>query len=252
MLDQFIDAIWLYPLIVVVLVGAAELAAWIGRRRRLSERPEEMAILTASALGLLALLLAFSLSHALSRFESRRALVLDEANAIESAANFASMLPKEAQPEIRSELHDYTEVRIGLRRPYDPAKLESDAARSREILNQLWRQAVTVSDPQSLSVNRFVMALDDVTKIQEQRLVSAQYYVPGAVLLLLLGVAVVAIGFTGYQSGLTESRLHAPTMLTAVTIAVVIVLVVDLDQPARGFIRVPVQALIDVAKTLER
>jgi hypothetical protein len=251
MLDQLIDATWLYPLVVIALVGAAELGAFIGRRRRPSEKSEEMAILTGSALGLLALLLAFSLSHALSRYEARRAIVLEEANAIGSTANFAMMLPKEAQPAIRSLLRDYTEVRIGFRRPYDPAKLERDVARSREILNQLWLQAVAVSDPQSLSVNRFAMSLDELTRLQEQRLISAQYSVPGAVLLVLLGVAVVAIGFTGYQSGLTESHLHAPTVLTAITIAIVIVLVVDLDQPARGLIRVPVEALVDVAKELQ-
>ena len=66
---------------------------------------------------------------------------------------------------------------------------------------------------------------------------------------MLLGVAIVAIGLTGYQSGLTQSHVHAATL--TVTIAVVIVLVVDLDQPARGLIRVPTQALVDVAKEIQ-
>jgi hypothetical protein len=82
MLDQLIDARFLYPIVIVSLVGAAELGAWFGRRlRQESENSEPMTTLTASALGLLALLLAFSLSHALSRYEVRRALVLEEANA---------------------------------------------------------------------------------------------------------------------------------------------------------------------------
>ena len=89
-----------------------------------------------------------------------------------------------------------------------------------------------------------------MTKVQEQRLTSRQYDVPSAILFMTLGVAMVAMGFTGYQSGLTESHLRAATLITAITIAVVIVLVVDLDQPARGFIRVPVQALVDVAKEM--
>jgi hypothetical protein len=90
-----------------------------------------------------------------------------------------------------------------------------------------------------------------MTKIQERRLISAEYYVPSAVLLMMLSVAIVAIGFTGYQSGLMESHLHAGTLIMAVTIAVVIVLVVDLDQPARGFVQVPTQALVDVAKEIQ-
>jgi hypothetical protein len=111
--------------------------------------------LTASALGLLALLLAFSLSHALSRYEVRRALVLEEANAIGSTARLATMLPNEPQPAILNLLREYVAVRIGLRRTYDPAKLERDSAKSRELLSELWRQAVAVSDPQSLPAHRF-------------------------------------------------------------------------------------------------
>src|SRR5215472_7881386 len=108
MLDQLIDAPFLYPIVMLLLVGAAELGAWLGRRlRQQSENSEPMTTLTASALGLLALLLAFSLSHALSRYEARRALVLEEANAIGSTARLATLLPKETQPAILNLLREY-------------------------------------------------------------------------------------------------------------------------------------------------
>jgi hypothetical protein len=68
---------------------------------------------------------------------------------------------------------------------------------------------------------------------------------------MLLGIAMVAIGFTGYHVGLTETRPRFGTLIVAVTVAVVIVGVIDLDQPARGLIRVPVQSLIDVAKEIQ-
>jgi hypothetical protein len=102
-----------------------------------------------------------------------------------------------------------------------------------------------------LPANRFINSLDEMTKIQERRLISARYYVPNAILLTLIGLGIVAIGFTGYQSGLTQSHLHTATLIMAFTLAVVIVLVVDLDQPARGLIRVPVQALVDVARDIQ-
>jgi hypothetical protein len=252
MLDQLVNATFLYPLIIVLFVGAAEVGARCGRRLRgKSEKSEDMTTLTASALGLLALLLAFSLSHALSRYETRRSLIVDEANAIDSTAHLAAMLPTHAQPAILNLLREYVAVRTSIGRPYDPAKLERDATISRELLTKLWEQAVTVSEPQSLPAHRFINALEELTKVQERRLISMHYYVPNAVLLMLLGVAMVAIGFTGYQAGLTPSHLHGGTLIMAVTIAVVIVLVVDLDQPARGFIRVPTQALVDVAKDIQ-
>ena len=68
---------------------------------------------------------------------------------------------------------------------------------------------------------------------------------------MLLGVAIVAIGFTSYHVGLTESKPRFGTLIMAVTIAVVIVGVIDLDQPSRGLIKVPVQSLVDIAKEIQ-
>jgi len=61
MLDQLVDAMLLYPLLIILLVGAAEIGDRFGRRSRGEEKSKDMATLTASSLGLLALLLAFSL-----------------------------------------------------------------------------------------------------------------------------------------------------------------------------------------------
>jgi hypothetical protein len=68
---------------------------------------------------------------------------------------------------------------------------------------------------------------------------------------MLIGVAMVAVGFTGYHGGLTETRPRLGTLIMAVMVAVVIVGVIDLDQPARGLIRVPNQSLIDVARDIQ-
>jgi len=252
MLDQLLDATFLYPLVIALFVGSAELGGWIGRRfHQKIIRSEDLETLTVSTLGLLALLLAFTLSHALSRYEDRRSLVVEEANAIGSTAHLALMLPTQAQAPILSLLRDYMAVRIGLGVPYDPAKLERDAAKSTDLLTRLWQQAVAVSEPQSLPANRFINSLDEMTKIQERRLHALLYHVPNAVVLMLLGVAMVAVGFTGYHVGLTESRPRLGTLIIAVTVAVVIVGVIDLDQPARGLIRVPLQSLVDVAKEIQ-
>ena len=209
-----------------------------------------MTTLTAAALGLLALLIAFSLSHALSRYETRRALIVEEANAIVSTANLASMLPPQAQPAILNLLREYVAVRIGLGRPYYPAKLHHDVTNSRELLAKLWQHAVAVSEPQSLPADRFINSLAEMTRVQERRLASMRYNVPNAVLLTLLGLGAVALGFTGYQAGLTHSHVDFPALIMSVAIAIVIGLVIDLDQPARGFIQVPTQAVVDVAREM--
>jgi hypothetical protein len=113
MLDQFLDATFVYPLVIILFLGCAELGGWFGRQfHRNKIRSEDLETLTVSTLGLLALLLGFTLSHALSRYEDRRSLVVAEANAIDSTAHLASMLPAQAQAAISSLLRDYIAVRI--------------------------------------------------------------------------------------------------------------------------------------------
>jgi hypothetical protein len=243
----------LYPLTIVLIVGAAEVGAWLsGRARRSADEMPETGTLTGAALGLLALLLAFSFSLALSRYEARLNWVLEEANAIGSTANFALMLPQPTQKPILDLLRAYTAVRIGLDVPYDPAKLERDIVRSLELQNQLWQQAVavTAAAPQSLPAYRFVASLNEMNNIHERRLTALRYHIPEAVIFLLTVVAMVATGFTGYHAGARGSGGRVATLIMSVTIAVVIMLVIDLDRPARGFIQVPVQALIDAQQSI--
>jgi hypothetical protein len=143
-------------------------------------------------------------------------------------------------------------VRIGLEVIYDAAKLARDVARSVELQNQLWQHAVTVTDaaPQSLPAYRFVASLNEMNNIHERRLTALRYHIPGAVMSLLIVVAMVATGFTGYHAGARGSRGRVATFIMSLTIAVVILLVVDLDRPARGLIQVPVQPLIDAQQAI--
>ncbi len=58
----------------------------------------------------------------------------------------------------------------------------------------------------------------------------------------------VAMGFTGYHAGAAGSHRRVATLIMSLTVAVVIMLVVNLDRPARGLIQVPVQPLVDAAQ----
>ncbi len=248
-----IDLIVVYPGTLILIAGAAGLGTWIGWRSRQTENAAvDISTLTGAALGLLALLLAFSFSLALSRYEARRGLVLEEANAIGSTANFALMLPEPAQGPILRLLRDYVAVRIGLGVPFNPAKLDRDVARSVDLQTRLWQQAVavTAAAPQSLPVYRFVASLNEINNIHEARLTALHYHVPAPVMLMLVGVAMVAMGFTGYNSGVTGSRRLTATLIMSVMVAVVIMVVMDLDRPARGLIQVPVQPLVDAGQSL--
>jgi hypothetical protein len=238
----------LYPATIVLIAGAGELGTWIGFHLR-APRPQaaEIGTLTGAALGLVALLLSFSFAIALARYDVRRTMVLEEANALGSTANFALMLPEAAQKPILGLLRQYTEIRASLGVQYDPTQFDRDIARSVALQGQLWQQAVvaTAAAPQSLPAYRFVNSLNEVNNIHERRITALRYHVPSAVLLMLVAVTMVAMGFTGYNDGVGGARRRVPNLIMSVTVAVLIMLVIDLDRPARGLIHVPVQALLD-------
>lgn len=245
----------LYPAIIVVIVGASELGGWIGRRSRgTGKEHANVGTVTGATLGLVALLLAFTFSIGLARFDVRRHLVLEEANAIGSAANFALMLPGPVQEPILDMLRDYTAVRIGLDIPFNVEKMKRDIAQSLDLQNRLWQQAValTVADPQSLPVYRFVGSLNEINNLHEKRFAALRYRGPVEVMFMLLGISMVAIALTGYGGGVSGSRRRGVTWAISLTIVVLIMMIVDLDRPSRGLIQVPIQPLIDAAQGIPK
>jgi hypothetical protein len=240
----------LYPITAALIEGAAEIGNRIGLRFHAANAENaDVSTVTAATLGLLALLIAFSFSMAETRYDLRRSMVLEEANAIGSTANFALMLPEPAQEPILSLLRKYVAVRIGLGVPYDPLKLQQDVARSVDLQNRLWQQAVAVTkeNPQSLPAYRFVASLNEMNNIHERRLTALRNQVPIAVTFMLIGTAMVAMGFTGFNAGTVGARRRPTTLIMSLTISMLIMLIVDLDRPTRGLIEVPVQALVDAA-----
>jgi hypothetical protein len=250
-----LDLLVLCPVTIVLIAGAAELGNRIGLRLHSAKTEHnDVGTLAGAALGLLALLIAFSFTMADSRYDTRRNMVLEEANAIGSTANFALMLPAAAQQPILRLLRDYTAVRIALGVPYDPLKLEQDLALSLDLQARLWQQAVAVTaeNPQSLPAYRFVASLNEMNNIHERRLTALRNHVPSAAMFMLIATAMVAMGFTGYNAGVVGARRRFTTLIMSLTVSLLILLIIDLDRPYRGLIQVPVQALVDAAQGIPR
>lgn len=245
---QQISLFGLYVLLFVLIVLAAEVGAVFGRRISAAGGDDKDATTLATAsLGLLALLIAFTYSLALQRYDNRRQDVLAEANAIGSTANFALMLPAANQKPVLDLLKRYTALRIGLGAPFDRAKFAQDNADTTRLQGELWQQAVavTAAQPQSLPAYRFVASLNEVNNIGEKRLTALRNHVPVVVELVLIATALVAMGFTGYSAGLAGAERRIGTALISLVLSLLIMLTVDLDRPDRGTIRVPTQALAD-------
>jgi hypothetical protein len=234
----------------ILFFVASEIGLLVARRTRENESGGDAGTLAGASLGLLALLIGFTFSISLSRYDARREAVLQEANAIGSTANFALMLPERQRRPILDLLRQYAQTRTGLGVPYDPIKFQRDVARSIDLQNRLWQQATIVAKaaPQSLPTYEFVSSLNDVNNAHERRLTTLRVRLPVEVFLVLEMTTIVAMGFVGFQIGAgTKRRIFARAAI-CILVAALIAIVVDLDRPSRGLIFVSVQPLVDATQ----
>jgi hypothetical protein len=101
----------------------------------------------------------------------------------------------------------------------------------------------------ALPAYHFVASLNEMNNIHERRLTALRNHVPVAVMFMLTGTAMVAMGFTGFNARVVGARRHLTTFIMALSVGL---LIMDLDRPYRGLIQVPVQALVDAAQSIPR
>ncbi len=242
--------------LITLFLLAAEVGFRGGRRhgRRAADRGPQIGTIQGALLGLLALLLGFSFAMAQSRYDARRALVVDEANAIGTAYLRAQLLPRPEAQEIADALRRYVDVRLmRLREHVDELTLREALEESERLHDYLWARAVKAAqqDPRP-STSLFIASLNEVIDVHTERLAAFRQHVPESVLLLLYFVAAVAMAVTGYAAGLGDQRSLGPTVATAILIAIVIVVIMDLDRPRRGLITVSQQSMMDLRDSLNR
>jgi hypothetical protein len=235
-----------------VLIGALEVGRWLGRRARanIDETAKSQASsLQGAILGLLALLLAFTLSMAISRYEARKQVIVDEANAIGTTYLRAKMLPPPHATEAVNLLRQYVATQLDLYNAgYDQARLQAVNQQTTQLQRQLWSIATTVSleDNRSVPAGLFVQTLNDTIDFDAKRSAAFQNRVPSVVIWLLFGVAAVAVGMVGYNDGLGTRRHFIGALLIVVLLVAIIWVTIDLDLPQYGLIRVNQQSMLNL------
>jgi hypothetical protein len=235
--------------IMLALEVGHRLGSW-RRRRADSEKDAPVGGMVAAELGLLALLLAFTFGIAASRFDDRRRVLLDETNAIDTTYLRAAMLPDPHKTEIRRLLSEYVEVRIaGAQQQHILDKIQ----RSEELHRLLWAEAVAAAakDPRSVPTGLFIESLNEVIDLHSKRVQAGiRTRVPPTIWAVLLIISVLSFVSMGYQNGLCGTSRSPASLVVALAFASVIWLVMDLERPHQGSLRVSQQPLIELQRTM--
>jgi hypothetical protein len=235
---------------------ALEVGFRLGKRRQLrSDEPEKshVSALHGATLGLLALLLGFTFAMSVSRYETRKALMVDQANAIGTAALRARLLPAPDAGRAYALLREYTASRLQYNAAgMDDAALLAAEARASGLERQLWEiaRSQVMVDPKSQPASLFTQALNEVFDLREKRRFALDDQVPTAVTFLLSAVALTAMGLVAYGCGLNGRRRISPNLTFAFLIALALIIILDIDSPRAGFVRVSQDSLIRLQQTL--
>lgn len=238
--------------IVLVVLLSVEGGYRVGRARarHVEEKETPVGEMVAATLGLLAFILAFTFGLAANRYDTRRELLLEEANAIGTTYLRAAMLPGRGD-EIRALLRDYVDTRLEV---VKPGKLAAAIRQSEHIQNQLWELTVPVAqeNPNSIIVGLFVQSLNDVIDLHAKRLTAGvRNRIPFAIWAALYGISIFSFAAMGYHSGLTGTNRSLVILAVAFTFSVVIGLIADLDRPQEGILKVGQVPLIDLRQSMK-
>ncbi len=231
-----------------VEVGAA--LAGIALRRKSEKEPDgPLGSLVGAVLGLFAFILAFTFSMTASRFDTRKQLVLAEANAIGTTYLRAGLLPQTQGLEVRRLLREYVDLRLSI----TIENAQDSLKKSEGIHGRLWSQAKSLvqEDMDSEIRSLFIASLNELIDLhQSRKTVSLQYRIPATVWAAVYVLTVLSMLAVGYQVGMSGMRRLRGTPLLAASFSLVILMIADIDRPGEGLMRVSQQPIADVQQMM--
>ncbi len=239
---------------IVIVMTAIEAGYWLGRlahRRWADEKESSTAGISTTVLGLVAFMLAFTFGIVASRFDARKTLVREEANAIRTAWLRSDILPDADRKESKKLMDQYLRARLAWvqSRDVDPQRVNGTLAEMQRMQERLWQIAVGAAGNNMSSpiMALYLESLNHVFSLHALRVtIGLQSRIPGGVWIVLLSITMLGMLGMGYQNGIGGSKKSTARPILALAFALVIVLIVGLDRPEAGLVTVSQQPLADV------
>ena len=241
----------------VGMLAFAEVGRRIARRRA-SHDPdgawEGTGIVDGAIFGLFGLVIAFTFSGAASRLDARRNLIIEEVNTIGTAYLRLDILPSEAQPGLRDSFRRYLDSRIQVYRKFpDVAAVAAELEIVKRIENEIWVQALAGERDTVTAAKLLLPALNQMFDISTKRTMTMSMHPPTAIYAMLFGLALISSMIAGYGMARADSRAWFHVIGFAAVIALVSYVILDIEHPRQGFIRIDAldQALVDLRASMK-
>ena len=241
---------WLLPIVMLVVLGfAIEGPARYGQRlvAKVQVDNDGWNVIQGGILTLVAFMLGISFSQSQARFDSRRELVVKEANAIGTTWLRADQLALADSERFRTVLRDYTSLRLEAyrgnvsREELARAQAQSDAAQG-----QLWILASSGlrAQPQNLGRSLLMETLNDTIDVSAEELQALTHHVPTVIMAMTVGLVVLGALIMGLSFARTGKPPRVLAVAYALSTVIVLSMMLDLDRPQTGFVHVNLDPLV--------
>jgi hypothetical protein len=237
------------------MLALLEIGRRIGTNRRQRDLQAEqgnLGIIEGAMFALFGLVIAFTFSGAVSRFNEKRMLIAEEVNGIETAYLRLNLISQDAQPGLRQLFRQYVDSRAETyRRLPNIEAAEVEIAQSKKLQEMIWVQAIEASLlPRSHpdAGKLLLPALNNMIDIATTRTMALRVHPPGIIYALLLGLSLICSLLAGYRMSFGQRRswLHilSFSFMTVITVYVIL----DIEYPRAGLIRLeaPDQLLLNI------
>jgi hypothetical protein len=236
------------------------LAMWLSARIGLSFRKrqpnleqgalQDLDVIVPAVLTLLGLIIGFSFSMAISRYDQRKTYEEAEANAIGTEYVRADLLPAAEAARVRALLKDYLDQRILFYRTRDEHALLQIDAQTTQLQTALWSTAIAPAATQQTAVFALVLSgMNDVLNSQGYTQAAWWNRIPPGAWILMAAIAIcsnVLVGYSTHGMGPGVFRL----LVLPFVLCIALFAIADIDGPRRGLIRVHPQNLMSLVQSL--
>jgi hypothetical protein len=251
---------WFFAGAVFVLVSLAIELPY--RLLRFTPRITNMDAFNGVVAGLLTLssfVLGLSFSQAQGRFDSRRGLVIQEANAIGTTWLRANQLGHSQEVAFRQALIDYTKTRLqgySFRRvaiSERNALLASFLRRSDEDQNKMWALSSSAlsNQPANLGLSLLMQSLNETIDVSAAQLQALRSHIPTPVILVMILLVTLGALSLGIRFAADKSRPIFLSVIYVVANVLVICLVVDYDRPQTGLVTINLDPIKNQLQSME-
>ena len=218
------------------------------QRQKVAANMAGLTTVEGAVFALIGLLLAFTISGALQRFDERRQLVVQEANAASTANDRLGLFEGDVGRNLQTKLKDYVEARIDLyRMPHDfslwrRSELFSPEQQDKivDLKNKLW-DATLAACPQANfrpACPQTLPALASLFEVARLRLGASEKHPPQIVYVMLFGLGLGGSLLAGFGMAAATARSWVHMLIFAATLTVTLYAVTDMEYPRLGLIRI--------------